>query len=242
MMCLDVFFFLCVRFASCFLSFLDLWCVNFLFPLGKFAAIIFFQMFLLLHFFHLQQLLPSHAGYCHVSFSSLSSPRVGLYNFYGCIFKIRAFSFVCQHLMSTSKQFFTSADTLCLVWDLDSRVFPSVTEPWAFTTSCMLAPKEIPVRSCSFPETACHCRFYDTQGSWWWQSFSQFCSTLSHRPCALRAPDPASDDSGSRVGASLPSHQYRFRLYQFRVLVVRFLFLSSVRQLLLPPQLRGNLT
>ena len=115
-------------------------------------------------FFHLQQLLPSHAGYCHSS-SVVCLPHVLVcITSMGVSLRSGRFPSLCQHLMSTSKQFFTSADTLCLVWDLDSRVFPSVTEPWAFTTSCMLAPKEIPVRALvPSPETACHCSLYDTR-------------------------------------------------------------------------------
>lgn len=174
-------FSLCVRFASCFLSSWICDVLTFI-SFGKFSQPLFFQMFLLLHF-------PSSAATsvpCWIL--SGSSSVVCLPHLLVCITSMGVslrsgrFPSLCQHLMSTSKQFFTSADTLCLVWDLDSRVFPSVTEPWAFTTSCMLAPKEIPLRALTFfPRNSLPLLCFMTQGSWWWQSFSQFCFTLSHR-------------------------------------------------------------
>ena len=89
---------------------------------GKFLFIIFSNVSSAT-FFHLQQLLPSHTGYCHSS-SVVCLPHVLVcITSTGVSLRSGHFPSLCHHLMSTSKQFFTSADTLCLVWDLDSRVF-----------------------------------------------------------------------------------------------------------------------
>lgn len=173
-----MYFFLSVYFASCFLSFLDLWCINFHW-LWKTCSHYFSNVSSATFFLCSAATSVTCWILCHSS-SMVCFPQVLV-----CIIstdislRSRHFPPLCHHLMSTSKQFLTSANTLCLVWDLESKVFLSVTEPWHSTLPACWHQRQSLHALVPSPETACHC--FMTQGSCWWQRFSQFCPSLSHR-------------------------------------------------------------
>lgn len=176
---------------------------------GKFAAIIFSNVSSATFFLSSAATSITCWILCHSS-SVVCFPHVLV-----CIIstdlslRSRRFPPLCHHLMSTSKQFFTSADTWCLVWDLESGVFLSVTEPWHSTLSACWHQRKSLSMLLFPPQKQLAIARLMTQGSCWWQRFSQFCSSLSHRwALCTWASDPCLVMTCDVLGGSfLPSHQ-----------------------------------
>lgn len=164
-------------------------------------------MFLLLHFSIFSSLLPVPCWILSQLFSGLSSHVLVCITSMGVSLR-SGLSSLCQHLMSTSKQFFTSADTLCLVWDLTPEFF-LVLLSLAFTTSLhkLGNSKEILSRFLFLPQKQLATARFMTQGSWWQSFLSSASPLVIGGPCAPEHLTPALWWQRVSSGSFLPSHQ-----------------------------------